>query len=261
MSDPKNNPFAASDREVSLDLGVIAVGSVFICLWAQHLVLMTVLVPVLILSRLTLWALWARPAARPLLAEILFFAICVLLGGFNDWNSVVRHEIYTYTAPHFFPSFSSIPIWMLLFWGLILRLMATFATWVRLGGGSGLLGESSRLKVRIVMELALLLATRQAIYKLYLDPVFSWLPFLGAITVFFIIYRPARAEIILVITTVVLGTLVEVLYIQLGDLHWYHHGWVGGVPLWIMLWWALAILIWRDVSVAIRRRLSTAIYS
>ena len=252
---------ATTDREVYLDLAVIALGSVAICLWAQQLVLMTVLIPALIALRLVFWALWARPKSRPLVPELLFFGICIALGAFNDWNSVVRHEIYEYTAPHFFPGFSSIPIWMLLFWGLIVRLMATVAAWGRLAAvaepnpHTKPVSWRKNARIRIIVELILLLATRQAIYRLYLDPIFSWLPFLGAIAIFFLLFPPSKAQILLVVIAVAVGTVVEVVYIQIGDLHWYHHGWVGGVPLWIMLWWALAILIWRDVSVAIRRRL------
>ena len=251
---------AATDREVYLDLAVIALGSAAICLWAQHLVLMTCFVPVLIAARLVLWAVWARPTARPVAPELIFFGLCIVLGAFNDWNSVVRHEIYEYSAPHFFPSFSTIPIWMLLFWGLILRLMATFATWERLEanprpGSSGVSSWRDGVGVRLVVELVLLLVTRQAIYRLYLDPVFSWLPFLAAILVFFAVFPPTKAELSLVAIAVVVGTVVEIIFIQIGALHWYHLGWVGGVPLWIMLWWALSILIWRDVSQLIRRRL------
>ena len=44
------------------------------------------------------------------------------------------------------------------------------------------------------------------------------------------------------------GPAVEIAYIQLGGLHRYQLGWLGGVPMWIALWWVLAILIWDDLS-------------
>lgn len=45
-----------------------------------------------------------------------------------------------------------------------------------------------------------------------------------------------------------LGAIVEVAYIQGGGLHRYHLGWIGGVPLWIALWWPLAVLVWGDLA-------------
>jgi len=59
-------------------------------------------------------------------AEILFFLICTVIGAFNDWNSVGNKEIYQYTVPYNF-DFLKIPIWMLLYWGIILRLIAGFS--------------------------------------------------------------------------------------------------------------------------------------
>jgi len=115
--------------------------------------------------------------------------------------------------------------------------------------------ESAPLKV--ALELALVLATRQTIYRLYLDPVFSWLPFLLALAVFAALFRPDRHDGKLLLIFLAGGPLIEVLYIQVGALHAYHLGWLGGVPLWIALWWLLIVLIWKDLAFRMERALRT----
>lgn len=34
-----------------------------------------------------------------------------------------------------------------------------------------------------------------------------------------------------------------------------HLGWFGGVSLWIVLWWLLAVLVWKDLAYRLEARL------
>ena len=106
-----------SDRLVAIDAACVIVVSIAISFASDRLLLMTILVPIVISARMVCLALGAGGSRVPMRAEIVFFALCTLLGAFNDWNSVVNHRIYDYTVPVHFPGFSTIPLWMLLFWG------------------------------------------------------------------------------------------------------------------------------------------------
>lgn len=248
------------DRAFFVDLAAVVVVSAAICLFSKELALMSVLVPVVLALRLG--AFLALPAnerdgTRP--GEVAFYALCTLLGGFNDWNSVTRHRVYDYTVPTDLEGLSHIPLWMLLFWGLILRFMVTLGHWRRLGlppardvvhlGWRELAGPLPK----VLVELSLVLATRQAIYRTYAHPVWSWLPFALAIALYVLLLRPDRLRLALLAAVIVIGPLVEILYIQVGDLHAYRLGWLGGVPLWIALWWGLAVLVWQDIGTRLQR--------
>ncbi|MBT3219117.1 MAG: DUF2878 family protein, partial [Proteobacteria bacterium] len=153
-----------------------------------------------------------------------------------------------------FPGFSSIPLWMLLFWGMILRGLTSLCQWHRIGldqpRNEVRLGwtNANSWVLKLVLQLALVLVTRQFIYRLYLDPLLSWMPFAVALVLFVLLFGINRQERRIVLIMAIVGPLVEVLYIQVGHLHAYHHGWIGGVPLWIALWWVVGILIWSDLS-------------
>jgi hypothetical protein len=212
---------------------------------------MDVFIPAIILVRFVALALEKSVSMK---AEIAFFAICTALGAFNDWNSVCNKKIYDYTVPYEY-AFSTIPLWMLLFWGMILRFIARFARWQGLGAPEKIsdrthlgFGTYDSPALKVAVQLGLVLVTRQAIYRLYMDPVWSWLPFLLALAVFFAVFRPGRHDYRLVAAFLVGGPLIEIIYIQLGDLHRYHLGWIGGVPLWIAIWWLVIVLIWKDLA-------------
>ena len=252
-----------SNRLIAIDAGVIAVVSIAICLASTNLVFMTILVPAIIIARMLVLAAVAREEGVSMRAELLFFALCTALGAFNDWNSVSNKRIYDYTVPDFF-SPPSIPFWMLLYWGMILRFVARLARWGALGpdkevsnavgiNGLGLGGPAARIPA----EIALIAATRWAIYRWYLDPVLSWLPFLVALVVFFLFFRPTRHDLKLACVFIIGGPAIEMLYIHFGDLHRYHLGWIGGVPLWIVFWWVLAVLIWKDLAFRIEKGVRT----
>ena len=251
-----------SHRLFVIDAAVIVIVSIAICLWADRLALMTVLVPAVILARHIALASIAKTEGINIKAEIAFWLICTLLGAFNDWNSVVHHKIYDYTVPHYF-SFTSIPIWMLLFWGMILRFFARLARWQplspppepsnRLGIGKFRINNAI---VKVAAELLLVMLTRQTIYRFYLEPVLSWLPFLFALLIFVIFFAPTRHDFLLMAVFLIGGPLIEILYIQVGHLHRYHLGWIAGVPLWIALWWLLIIVIWKDLALRIETVLS-----
>jgi len=245
-----------SDLLTALDTMAVAAVSVLICLASHELSFMSIAVPAIIVMR---FIALAAVSPKPIKAEILFFLVCAILGAFNDWNSVCRREIYEYTVPHEW-EFSTIPGWMLLFWGMILRLIARVARWKLLGpppAVSDHIGigpwKASSGAAKVAVELVLVFATRQAIYQYYSDPVFSWLPFLAALAVFFIVIGLSRHDWKFLVLVATAGTAVEVLYIQVGHLHQYHLGWIGGVPLWIVLWWCLGALIWKDISFRIER--------
>ncbi|NLH47101.1 MAG: hypothetical protein GX444_00710 [Myxococcales bacterium] len=247
------------DILVAIDALTVAVISVTICLWSDRLGRQSVLVPLAILARMAALGIFAKGVVWRV--EIPFFILCTLLGAFNDWNSVVHHRIYRYTVPYD-SAFSTIPTWMLLFWGMILRFFARLARWKNLGpparpadriGIGDWFVESPALKVGA--QLLLILATRQWIYRTYLDPLFSWLPFLASLAIYLLFFFPSRHDLKLLAVFFVGGPAMEMLYIRVGHLHQYYLGWIGGVPLWIVLWWMLAILIWKDLSLRVENAL------
>ncbi|MBW2457902.1 MAG: hypothetical protein JRI68_25580, partial [Deltaproteobacteria bacterium] len=191
-------------------------------------------------------------------AEALLCVLCLALGAFNDWSSVHRHQIYDYTVPHYFPTLSSIPIWMLLYWGMILRFFVSLCRWRRLAPPArpdnrlrGLDGDHPWLKMGL--QVALVMGTRQTIYRLHDDPWWSWLPFAIAIGCWLLLFRPDRHDAKLLALFAIGGPGIEILYIQVGGLHQYGLGWLGGVPLWIALWWLLAVLVGKDLSARLLR--------
>lgn len=252
------------DRAFALDAATILVVGAAIVTVSDRLALMTAAVPLVLAARHLLWSR-LPPAERGHGGgiEAALMLVCTAFGAFNDWNSVVGHGIYDYGVPVYFPEFSTIPIWMLLFWGMILRFFFTLARWRRLDPPAvhrdtlwPLAGPQPAL--RIALLLALTLATRQAIYRWYLDPVLSWLPFAAALMIYVMLCRPRRYEWTLLALALSIGPIVEIAYIQLGGLHRYHLGWIGGVPLWIALWWGLALLVWQELVGRALRRLAPA---
>jgi hypothetical protein len=245
----------AGNRALAVDAGAVALVSAAIAVAAHRLTLMTVLVPAVLLLRGVVWARLPRSERDGTVREeIPFFALCIALGAFNDWSSVVRHGVYDYTVPHDL-AFSTIPLWMLLFWGMILRLMAT-VTRARALGAPGVPDDRVRLALatrhsatlRVCAVLALVVVTRQLIYRHHDDPWLSWLPFAGALALAAWWLRPTRHDALLMLLVALVGPAIEILYIQVGHLHFYRLGWLGGVPLWIALWWVLATVLWKDLS-------------
>jgi hypothetical protein len=243
------------NRAFVLDAMTIIVVSAAILTAADRLEFMTVFVPVVLALRVVLYHL--LPAAEklwPAWVEGLIVIGFALIGGFNDWNSVVNHRIYDYTVPVSYPELTTIPGWMLLFWGMILRFFFTLGRWRRLDppaeprNGVWLWRRYDNAWLKVGLLFVLLIATRQSIYRLYDDPLLSWLPFALAIGAYAILFRPLRHEWRILTIMLIGGPIVEALYIQIGGLHYYHHGIFFGVPAWIVLWWALAALIWSDIS-------------
>jgi hypothetical protein len=244
------------DRAFWLDAGTIGTLSVAICLASDQLAFMTALVPSVLTLRLLVWSR-LPPAERGLTfrAEVVLLLVCTLLGAANDWNSVVRHHVYDYRVPCYFPEVSTIPVWMLLYWGMILRFVTSMALWQRLRPPDTPANDLSLGPVvlrspwrKVTVELLIVAFTRQAIYRTHEDPLLSWLPFAIGLALFWMLLRAGRHDRTLALIFVIGGPLVEIAYIHLGNLHHYHLGWIAGVPLWIVLWWALAVLIWKDLS-------------
>jgi hypothetical protein len=251
-------------RAFLLDVVTILVVSAAILTAARELAFMTAFVPAVLALRVVAYHfLPADEKLWPAWLEALVVLGCALLGGFNDWNSVVHHRIYDYTVPVSHPEWTTIPGWMLLFWGMILRFFFTLGRLASLGPPAaprntvwlGRRLEHAWLKVGL--ELALIVVTRQCIYRLWNDPLWSWVPFALAIGAYAVLFRPAAQEWKLLAIMLVGGPIVEALYIRVGGLHFYHHGVFYGVPVWICLWWALAALIWSDLSFRVARRVGS----
>ncbi|MBZ0238881.1 MAG: hypothetical protein K8M05_41605 [Deltaproteobacteria bacterium] len=241
------------DLAFAVDAAAVALVALAICVAGDRLAVMTVIVPAVVVARFVAWGALPR-AERDLAlpAELALFAIATLVGSVNDWNTVSRHRVYDYNVPSDLGSLSSIPTWMFLYWGLILRFVLTVFHFRRAGVtrapdqvwlGRAVVSAPARIAVLV----ALAVATRQTIYRWFDDPVASWLPFAAALGVAALVLRPDRARVRLVAVVMVVGPAVEALLIGVGHLHAYRLGWFAGVPLWIVLWWGLAALIWSEL--------------
>lgn len=251
------------DGAMAVDFAAVASVSLAIVTVADRLVFMTAWVAVVIAARLWAWRRWAmRDWGFGLGVEIAFLAGCALVGGFNDWNTVVRHGVYDYSAPAFFPALTTIPEWMLVFWGLILRSLVTLFRWRRMSPPAAPQNASvfaaNNAGLRVGLEFAIIAATRQAVYRWYADPIWSWLPFAAAAVAYVVFLKPRTYELRLGLLFAVAGPLIEAAYIHGGGLHVYRLGWILGVPLWIALWWVLAVLIWSDLAGRVLARLRVA---
>jgi hypothetical protein len=266
-TEPGQSPFAAarlpaaSNAALAIDATAIAAVSLAICAASHRLLFMTLAVPVVIALRFALWMrLPIDQRWTPhLSAEVAFFVACTLLGSANDWNSVVRHHVYDYDVPAEFPSVTTIPLWMLLYWGLIVRAAASLSQWLRSSPAEQPRNDthigrrvivSAGLKVFLLGTLVVV--TRQLIYRYSREPVLSWFPFAVALLLYAMLFRPGRRERVLGFVALVGGPAIEMLYIHVGHLHHYQLGWIGGVPLWIVLWWVLAMWVWSDLSLRVQ---------
>ena len=232
------------DREVLVDGLAVGLICAAICVASDRLLFMSVLVPLVLVLRT---AVFVRLGSVRLGVEAIFLSLAVVLGGGNDWLSVVHYGVYDYRVPAAWPEVSTIPVWMILFWGLILRLAATLSWWERWQAPTRPLLEPGSAP-GLLAQLVLVVATRQAIYRLWDEPVWSWVPFAAALAVYWLLFRPSRRLASFALGVLLLGPMVEVALINLGSLHAYRHGILGGVPIWIALWWVLGVLVWRNVS-------------
>lgn len=249
-----------SNRAVLIDAAAVTLVGAAICSGLREAGPMTAVVAGSWALRLALWSRLS-PKERPLgwPAELAFLGVCALLGGGNDWNTVVRHRVYSYGVPSDIEPFSSIPAWMFAYWGLILRLVATLGLWSRLGepGPPGeIRGAGYHPCWRVALLLVLTLGTRQTIYRSWSDPWLSWIPFALALGLHRGLFPWGRRERNLALLAITLGPLAEAALIQIGGLHHYALGWFLGVPLWIVLWWVLAVLLWSELT---RLALSSAV--
>ena len=256
-----------SNRAMLIDVGANVLMVAAVCLWSHHLVAMTSIVLMVHLVRILLWSTLVNRSERGwgLGTELILVVGCTLIGGLNDWNTVDRHHVYSYGVPTDLGGLSSIPAWMLLFWGLIVRSIASLVLWRGLGEIT--LADSVRLPwgrlngwgYRVGLLVVLVVVTRQLIYRLWGDPWLSWLPFALALGAY--IYGLGMSVRLwrLAGVFVVLGPVVESILINVGHLHSYRLGWFGGVPLWITLWWVLAVLIFAELAPRLASRASLKI--
>jgi hypothetical protein len=252
----------ASDAAFAIDAAAILIVSAAIALASFQLMFMTIFVPLVIVARTV--AIIRLPAEKRMFkpsVEVGFLLLCTVIGAFNDWNTVVNNGVYDYGPPAWFPEYTTISEWMLVYWGMILRFLFTFFRWHRFSPPEDvsnrvpLFGRTyENAWTKIGLQVLILLVTRQCIYRLYEDPIWSWLPFAIALGCYAWWFGLRRYDLKIMGAFIVGGPLVEILYIQAGDLHWYHLGWFGGVPLWIVLWWVLAALLWNDIASRLLRR-------
>lgn len=236
------------DHAIALDLALVAGVSVAVCAFADQPALMDVVVGAAIALRLLLWSrIPAGERDLTFAGELAFFGLCVLLGAANDWNTVVRQGVYDYTVPSELPALTSVPVWMLLFWGFVLRLLSSLPRWQRLQLSAPSGGVRS-VPLRLLTMAVLVLGTRLCIFRFYAHPIWSWLPFLLAIGLAVLLLRPEPRRLLLAGGVALIGVAVESLYVNVAGLHAYALGWIGGVPVWIALWWALAALLWGELS-------------
>ncbi len=98
-------PPTVGDRAMAIEGVTVAVISALICVATRHLALMSALVPLVLALRCVAWARLpvrergGTSTGGGLKGEWFFLALCTALGAFNDWNSVVHHQIYDYTVP------------------------------------------------------------------------------------------------------------------------------------------------------------------
>ncbi len=253
----------AATRALAVDAAAVGLVSAAVLVAADRPALMWAVLTAALIGR---FALFHRlHPGGSFLAELLFFALCTAVGALNDLNTVALHGVYRYTAPSELPSVSPIPLWMLLFWGLIVRFVVTLTRWRALGAGEAtprrVLGVPSTAR-GLALIAALLVPTRLVLFVRYEDPLWSWLPFAIALAVFALAGGIDRHDLRLAATALAVGPIVEALFIGVGGLHAYALGWLFGVPVWIVLWWALATLIVKDLGplayAAIERALAGA---
>lgn len=236
----------ASSRALAIDGGAVAAVAIATVAAADHPAVMTAVVALAIAARFALWAALPTTEREPARVELPIFALGLALGAANDWNTVARHGVYAYGVPG-----AAVPVWMLAYWGLIVRLMLTVARWHRLAPPP----LPRPTAARAAFLLALVIVTRQAIYRWYGDPVLSWLPFAAALAAYAAVARPGRYQLRLAAVVALAGPAAEIALIQLAGLHRYELGWLAGVPLWIALWWILAAMIWAELGTALIARL------
>ncbi len=238
---------------LAVDAAAVVFASAAICLLSDRLWAMTLLLPSLFLARMVAWSRCrASVRGHGLGVEIALVAICTALGAVNDEVSVALWRVYDYTVPTFAGGPPAIPIWMLLYWGLILRFLVSL--------GDRPVGRPARDelhllrrviqsgRMKLLFQVGLVAITRPFVYRCAADPILSWFPLLLALLAYLLLFRPDRFERTLLFAALAFGPAVEILYIQVGHLHRYALGWIYGVPLWIVLWWGLAVLVWRDLS-------------
>ncbi len=245
-----------STAQLAVDGLAVAAVSLSIALVSHRPEVMWAVLGVVLVARFVAWV--RLYPGHSVVAELAFFGLCTLVGGFNDWNTVVLHGVYAYGVPAELPALSTIPLWMLLFWGLILRFIFALTRWRALAPPDApsdrVLGRSSAaLKLSCIG--AVVLVTRLSIFSSFDSSLWSWLPFAIGLVVYALVTRVEAHDLRLAAIALVAGPLVEVFYIQVGTLHSYALGWFGGVPLWIVLWWVLSVWIWKDLGLRAHRLL------
>jgi hypothetical protein len=248
-----------SSRLTAIDAAVIAAVSLAICTMSQHLWFMTLFVILAIAVRF--WALYKVAAKEniSMVGEGIFFTICAVVGAAYDWNAVAVRSLYFYLVPNFFPTLP-IPVWMMLYWGMILRGLARFARWRALSpppspaksiGISDMRIDAGWLKV--IAELAIMFLAGRAIGKLYMDPILSWLPFAAGLGIYLILFPPEKHDLKLLMVGLFVCPAIEIAYVRTGDLYKFYLDDIYGAPVWLFFWWMLAILTWKDLAFRMER--------
>jgi hypothetical protein len=236
----------ADDRAAAVDGAALAALVAAILAGAAHPWLMLAAVSALVVLRTVAWLRLVAGARADLAAELALLAAATALAALNDWNTVVVHEVYEYTVPHGLPLARAVPPWMLLAWGLILRALLTLGRWHRLRPPPA--PSADRAWLRVAFLLALVALTRLSVYRWSEQPLLSWLPMAVALLAYVALLGPRTYASRLALIVAAGGTAIEALLIQGAGLHHYALGWLGGVPLWITLWWPLGTLVWCELA-------------
>lgn len=168
-------------------------------------------------------------------------ALGIVAGGGNDLMSMIK-GVYAYTPPHILPW--PIPVWMILFWGQVFLLFARVFDSPAFAIARPL--PPLRQDRRLWLDLALILILKMTLYRVAADPLIPNAVAAGLLIVRCVAAFPDAGERRLLALTLLAGPAYEVLLIRLGLYH-YTHGYVLGMPPWLLAFWALSILLARNV--------------
>jgi len=179
--------------------------------------------------------------------DLIFFFLGFVLGGGNDLISMYK-KVYAYLpAPDI--SLLPIPMWVLLFWGLI---FVFFRKLMRFGP---FLGEPPK---RLIDQPLLLDGLILVIYRMiiYRTADRFWLPdalFAAILVLRLLVSVPSKNERRLMLTMLVLGPAYEIWLIHCG-LYVYQTGFFYGMPLWLIVYWVFVIRLLKAIFDRIETR-------
>ena len=170
-----------------------------------------------------------------------FFLLGLAAGGGNDLFSMIR-GVYAYTPPHLLPW--PIPLWIFPFWGQVFLLFRRALDYGPFRGPG--VGKVLQWDSRLAADLVIL-----AIFKFFVYGYAShlYLPSLVGVLLLgarFAVLRPTPTEWRVLAITMTVGPAYEIILVKLG-LYNYQHGYFFGLPVWLLVFWALSLLISKNL--------------